>query len=152
MSRRIRVLLGCLTALPLALIVLSFGAGTASATTGGCLFPSTAAEVYADQFFDQLNEASDPKLCEKQCKEFRDSCRRICSLTAKCLKEAFGGLTDANNQDCKEEETSEDRKSCKNENNEDQSSFEDEVDADKQECEDICEEVYQNCLDDCVVL
>jgi hypothetical protein len=130
------------------LALLVSGSGTASATTGGCFLPLSACDIYAENFFDGTDLSSDPKTCERQCREFHEACLKVCKQTKECLEVAVTGATRGETQECNELEGS-DRQECKQTVTENVSDFWEFLGLQRQECKDCCESVYQGCLDDC---
>jgi hypothetical protein len=130
---------------------LVLGAGNASATSGGCFLPEVACEVYADYYFEEFVDlSSDPKICESQCREFKQACLKVCKQTTECLEVAFTGFARGESLECKELEGAE-RSDCKNGVSEDVSSFHEFLEGERQDCKDCCEDIYLDCLDECTV-
>jgi hypothetical protein len=132
-----------------ALALLALAAPTASATTGGCFVPEFACDIYTSFYFeDAVDLSSDPKICERQCREFRDACLKVCKQTSECLEVAATGFSRGENLECNELEGSA-KSDCKSDVNEGISSFHEFLSGQRQDCKDCCEATYQDCLDEC---
>jgi len=151
MSRRMRVFFGGLTAL--ALVGLSLGADSASATTGGCIVPQFAALAYGSEggggpifsFFDQVMLSGDSGVRKQQCGDFLKGCQQTVKLSTNCVQAALAadqkGLQDL----CKDSSGS--VSDCQKEVSSQYSSFQGFLSGSKATGNDICKACYADCLE-----
>ena len=130
-----------------AMAALLLGAGSASATSFGCFFPETAAEVFWDSIEESLSEETNT--CEKQCKDLLKGCKGVVSASDDCLQAAGNAVLDAESRGCGDIEDSEARKACTQEVKADGKEFKQELKEEVDSGKDVCEETYQDCLDFC---
>jgi hypothetical protein len=129
--------------------LLTFAAAPASATSGGCFFPSDVPNFFSDDFFDEVELAEHLDACQLQCNDFRVGCKLAVKGSYKCfvafVESVFGGesLT------CDEIEDSETRKACKNAAKSDRQGLLDDLSQQKEEGLALCESLFEDCLDDC---
>jgi hypothetical protein len=128
------------------LATIALGAGTASATTGGCLLPQFACEEFYDDFTGSVDPASDQKTYEKQCREFRDACLKVCKQTKECVEVALTGVVRGWSLECNDLEGAE-RADCKQSVSQDIKSFEELLSESRAECRDCCDAYYIDCLE-----
>jgi hypothetical protein len=139
-----------LAAVPLALIGVSFAAGSASATTGGCFPPYTAANIFGSEdlgFFGEVDLSDDPGHLKNQCKDFLKGCKKIVKHCTNCLESAISSIEDGNLEECKEIEDSEERKACKEDVKGGADADFDFLDENKALAYEKCQECYEDCLE-----
>jgi hypothetical protein len=142
MSKRSLFLISCAFAL-----VGAFVASESSATVPGCFVPSEAADFYISE--GPSTTASDVKLCEQQCKDILNGCRGVVTGAEKCTKASIESELKVEERACKEEDTKELEKSCKDSVKADRSEFKDELKSDVSSGEADCEAAYDACISDC---
>jgi hypothetical protein len=139
-----------LAAVPVALLGLLLGAGSASATTGGCLVPYTAASYFGSHnigFFDDVELSDDAGHRKNQCKDFLKGCKKIVKHTTNCMESAISSVEDGELESCKDIEDKEDREICKDEVKGGADSFFDFLDENKADAYEICQACYEDCLE-----
>ena len=130
-----------------AMAALLLGAGSASATSFGCVLPEVAADVFWDSVEEELSE--DTKTCEKQCKGLLKGCKGVVSAAEECFQAAVGALLDAESKGCGDIEDSEARKACTQEAKQNGKEFKQDLKEEVDSAKDECEATYEDCLDFC---
>jgi hypothetical protein len=146
MLRRNGVWLGLLV-----LAVVMLGAGSASATSGGCVDPFFASAQFGsdddDGFFDNVDLSSDPGHLKNQCKDFLKGCKKIVKHCTNCLESVISSIENGWLEECKDLEDPEDRKDCKDESKGAADDFLDELDENKAFAYENCQCLYEDCLE-----
>ena len=150
MSRRMRVFFGGLTAL--ALVGLSLGADSASATTGGCIVPQFAALAYGSEggggpifsFFDQVMLSGDSGVRKQQCGDFLKGCQQTVKLSTNCVAAALAADQKGEQEGCKDSGSVSD---CQKDVNSQYSSFQGFLSDSKARGYDVCKACYEDCLE-----
>jgi hypothetical protein len=135
-----------LAALPMALLVLSQGASAAPASVGGCYYPSVAVDIYAVNFFDDIEISDDPGHRKAQCKDFLKGCKKTIKHVTNCVESGFAALENAAYVECKDLTDPEDREACKDDLESANDDFDDELDYNKSAAEQECRACYEDCL------
>jgi hypothetical protein len=135
-------------AVGLAAVVL--GAGSASATTGGCLPPYTASIYFGSGsvgFFDEVDLSDDPGHLKNQCKDFLKGCKKIVKHSTNCVESAISSVENGELESCKDIEDKEDREICKDEVKGGADSFFEFLDENKALAYANCQCIYEVCLE-----
>jgi len=147
MSRRMRVLFAGLTALPLAVVGLSLGAGSASATSGGCFLPEFAADLFGSEnlgYFNEVVLSDDSGRLKSQCKYFLKACQQIVKQTTNCMESVIGSELKGGLERCKDPAADPD---CKSSANSDFNVLQGITFDSKAEGYDVCQLCYEDCLE-----
>ncbi len=123
-----------------------------AASSGGCLPPSAAVDMYLEAGSELAFHRGDDseEACAKICDKFVDTCDQIAKISRTCQNRGGGKFTQLAKTVCGTLEDKGDRNSCKDETEFLQDVVKDCTDADRQRAGGCCENHRTICLKDCL--
>lgn len=120
----------------------------AQATSGGCLIPDFATDLFTSEFMDDVDLSSSPKHCRKQCNDFRQGCHRVCRASDRCNKDSIKAVVNAEQENCREL-SGEARRECVDSLKDFRQGYLETLGYWSGLAKDDCEQEWQDCLDSC---
>ena len=120
----------------------------AQATSGGCFLPTLAVSEYVDFFVGAVDQSSDTRTCERQCRDFFRGCKKVVAASNRCLRSGFIPIFNAEKRNCTEFSGS-NRTLCQQDIRDDKNDagdfLKDELDAAKIDCGSEADDCLASC-------
>jgi len=123
-----------------------------AASSGGCLPPSAAVDMYLEAGMNDAFDRGDDseEACEKICDKFVDTCDQIAKISRTCQNRGGGKFTQLAKTTCSTLDDKDDRNACKDDAGFVQDVIKDCTDADRERAGNCCENHRTICLKDCL--